>query len=85
MRTLSDRLHALVLARWPADADQECRELAAENEYWSLGLARDGLVFRPDFPHAMTPCEEPVTVGWQALAPFLDAEGRAGLARLREG
>lgn len=81
---LSEGLHALVLDRWPADADQECRELAEENDYWSLGLARDGLVFRPDFPHAMTPCEEPITVEWQALAPHLDADGRTGLARLRE-
>jgi hypothetical protein len=84
--TLPERLHALVLARWPADADadEECRDLAEHNDYWSLGLARDGLVFRPDFPHAMTPCEEPVTVEWQVLAPFLDAEGKSGLARLRE-
>ena len=80
---LPDPLRALVLARW-SDAEPECREAAGENEYWSLGLARDGLVFRPDFPHALTACEEPVTVEWQALTPFLDAEGKAGLARLRE-
>lgn len=80
--TLPDSLRALVLARWPGDVE-ECREYAAEAEYWSLGLGADGLAFRPDFPHALTPCEEAVTVEWDALAPFLDADGRAGLARLR--
>lgn len=82
--TLAEPLRALVVARWPADAEEDCRELAEDTEYWSLGLARDGLVFRPDFPHVATACEEPVTVEWSALAPFLDKEGEEGLARLRE-
>jgi hypothetical protein len=82
--TLDPRLRALVVARWPTDAEADCRELAATTEYWSLGLAREGLVFRPDFPHVATACEEPVTVEWTALAPFLDKDGRAGLARLRD-
>ena len=82
---ISEPLRALAVARWPADAEEECRQLAEETEYWSLGLAEEGLIFRPDFPQVATACEEPVTVEWQALAPFLDAEGRAGLARLRGG
>lgn len=79
------RLRDLVIARWPAGGDEQCRDLAAESDYWYLGLSRDGIVFTPDMPHAATPCEEPVTVDWRALAPFLDAEGKAGLARLRGG
>ena len=82
---ISPALRALAVARWPTDAEEECRQIAEETEYWSLGLAREGLVFRPDFPHVATACEEPVTVEWEALKPFLDAEGRAGLARLRGG
>ncbi len=81
--TIREALRGLVVARWPAEAEADCRELAAETEYWSLGLAREGLVFRPDFPHVATACEEPVTVEWSALEPFLDEEGRGGLARLR--
>lgn len=81
--TLAAPLRALVMARWPADADPECREYVADADYWTLGLARDGVVFQPDLPHVATPCEERITVEWNALAPFLDAEGKAGLARLR--
>ena len=81
---IADALRELVMARWPADA-ADCAEFVADTEFWSLGLARDGLVFQPDLPHAATPCEERVTVEWPALAPFLDAEGKDGLARLRGG
>lgn len=80
---IPDALRGLVVARWPEDTAADCGELAAESDYWYLGLARDGLVFTPDMPHAATPCEEPITLEWQALSPFLDADGRAGLARLR--
>ena len=81
--TLAEAVRDLVVARWPADAEADCRELAATTDYWTLGLARGGLVFRPDFPHVATACEEPVTLEWEALSPFLDAEGKAGLARLK--
>ncbi len=82
---LAEGLRELIVARWPADAEADCRDLAVDADYWSLGLARDGLVFRPDFPHVATACEEAITVEWDALAPFLDSDGRAGLARLRGG
>jgi hypothetical protein len=82
---LPEALLAAVLARWPADAEPDCREIVGEGRTWMLGLARDGLVFQPDLPHIAMACAERVTVGWQELAPFLDAEGRAGLAQLRGG
>jgi hypothetical protein len=82
---IAEGLRGLIIARWPRDADAECAVYAEEADYWSLGLARGGIVFQPDLPHAATPCEERITVEWQALAPFLDADGRAGLARLRGG
>src|SRR5690606_35349515 len=78
---LPEALREQILARWPAET-AECREYAETAEYWSLGLARDGLIFRPDFPHALTPCEEPITLDWDTLAPFLNERGRAGQARL---
>lgn len=77
-------LRALVFARWPAsDSIAECRELFQDAQYWSVGLRFAGLVFRPDFPHAATPCEESILIGWQSLAPFLDEQGRDGVDRLR--
>jgi hypothetical protein len=79
---IADGLRALVLARWPADSG-DCRASAEDAQFWSLGLAREGLAFTPDLPHVATACEETVTLDWAALEPFLDAEGRAGVARLR--
>ncbi len=78
-------LRAMAMAKWPSDEDlEECREYAAEVDYWRLELARDGIVFTPDFPHALTACEEAALLTWSELTPFLDAEGRAGVARLRD-
>jgi hypothetical protein len=81
--SIPEALRKLVMARWPKDSEAECREAAAESDFWSIALKHTGLAFSPDFPHVLTACEEPVTVEWAALAPFLDAEGKAGLARLR--
>jgi hypothetical protein len=66
-----------VLARWPA----EMKECIQEAEYtaswdWDLGLHRDGIAFRPDLPHAATPCEEAITVPWDVLAPYLTEAGK---------
>jgi hypothetical protein len=82
-RSLPEGVQKLVMARWPKDSDAECRDAAAESDFWSIGLSHTGLTFSPDFPHVLTACEEPVTVDWAALTPFLDAEGKAGLALLR--
>jgi hypothetical protein len=77
-------LRAMAMAKWPARDDQEeCREVAAANQYWRLALAREGVVFTPSFPHALKACEESALLTWEELAPFLNETGRAGLARLR--
>jgi hypothetical protein len=77
-------LRDLILAKWPQDS-ADCREYVEDTSFWSIGLAKEGLEFRPDLPHVATACVEPVLIDWNALGPFLDAEGRAGLARLRAG
>lgn len=81
---ISDSLRPLIMANWPEDS-AECREYVEDANFWSIGLASEGLAFQPDLPHVATPCVVPVLVDWNALGPFLDAEGKAGLARLREG
>jgi hypothetical protein len=82
---LPEALRTAIIARWTsAEELPECRELFEGAEYWTLGLDYGGLLFRPDFPHVATACEETVLLEWEALTPFLDDEGRAGLARLRQ-
>jgi len=67
-----------------SEAEGECGELAEDASYWSLGLRQDGMLFWPDLPHVATACEEAILLSWDQMQSFLDAEGRAGLARLRE-
>lgn len=82
LRRMPAGLRSLIMRRWPTDADPECREWAQEADYWSLGLAREGLIFSPSLPYVATACVTPIVVEWSALAPLLNDKGRAGLARL---
>ena len=93
--TVRPALREIVLSRDPTDElpvtegledqpyPEDCLELARDEEFWILGLSRSGMLFVPTVPHVATPCAETFTVPWDALAPFLNAEGREGLARLR--
>lgn len=76
-------LRDLVMTHWPhdPDGDSECRDFVSDFEYWSVGIDPDGLGFQPDVPHVATACGEYVTVGWDELAPFLNAAGKAIRAR----
>jgi hypothetical protein len=57
----------------------------AEQQYWRLELREQGIAFTPDLPRVVMACGDTTLLTWQALAPFLEAEGQAGLARLRGG
>lgn len=74
-------LRAMVRAR-DKDAEPDCVEATAEQEYWDVGLARAGLTFTPSLPHVLAPCQNSVLVPWAALAPHLTAAGRAARASL---
>ena len=65
--------------------EAECREAAREQEFWTFGLSREGMLFVPSLPHVIAACQATYTVPWTDLAPFLNQAGRAGLARLRGG
>ena len=73
-------LRDIVMAHYPADQEQECREAVGEEEFWNVGMVDGGLGFIPSVAHAMTPCRETVVVGWDEVAPFLSAEGREARA-----
>ena len=65
--------------------DAECRDVARDQEFWTFGLSRDGMLFVPSLPHVAAACQATYTVPWSELKPFLNETGRAGLARLRGG
>ena len=90
-------LRRLIVAHEPSDAfpaeegaeaepyEPDCRELAREEEFWTFGLGREGMLFVPSVPHVAAVCMTTFTVPWTELEPLLSDEGRAGLARLRGG
>lgn len=81
---LSAEFRAVIMRRWPKEADNEdCREAAAQEANWSIGMERTGLIFTPWMAHAMKPCEEPVLVRFDVLQPFLSGAGKAGVASLQ--
>lgn len=93
--TVNDTLRKRILARWPADelpenpseedlqANSECMEIVATQEFWSVGLVQEGLLFAPQLARVVMACGATVTVPWADLEPYLSDEGRAGLAALR--
>ena len=69
----------------PGPLDAECLEVAEEQEFWTFGFRREGMIFVPSVPHVATPCMGTFIVPWSELVPYLSAEGRAGVARLNGG
>lgn len=71
-------LHRLLVRR----SEPDCREALEGAGFWDVGLEHAGLTFQPELGHADQACADPVSVPWSALAPYLDAAGRAGRASL---
>jgi hypothetical protein len=63
--------------------EAECRDAARDQEFWTFGLSREGMLFVPSLPHVAAACQATYTVPWAEVEPFLNDAGRAGLARLR--
>jgi hypothetical protein len=83
-RELAAKLRALVLRRYPS-GDAECRNPVRDNAYWGAALTASGLSYTPQLPHVVAACAETAKLSWRALAPFLSAEGKAGLRRIING
>jgi hypothetical protein len=71
------------LRRGADDDATTCHEAIVGTEYWTIGLARTGLVFSPDLAHVIRACGEDFPVTFARLAPWLNAQGRAGAASLQ--
>ena len=80
-RELAPKLRTLVLLKSPR-SDAECRDVVRQNNSWGIGLTAFGLAFTPQLPHAVAACADTTKLGWNALAPFLSAMGKAGVRRI---
>ena len=73
---LSEALVDKVQANWPHAAGSECPSAVRTQMGWTLGLAKDGVVFVPQLPHVIFACTDAITVPWDELAPFLSDAGQ---------
>ncbi len=64
-------------------ADEECRDVVARADYWTLGLSDKGLLFSPSLPHVAQACVDDAEVPFAKLARFLSPAGKAAVAKLR--
>jgi hypothetical protein len=82
--SLKGPLLAAVITAHPGSADNdECAETIRSTTDWSLELKVDGIAFTPDLPRVVMACGDEVMLSWNALAPFLGAEGKREVAALR--
>jgi hypothetical protein len=83
-KTLEPAFRTFILANWHPPADSaECEGVVRDQDYWNVGLRRDGLVFTPLLPHVVQACGEEFTIGFDRLRPWLTPEGAANIDALR--
>lgn len=82
IKTLEPALTAVILAGWRPD-DEGCEASVRTQEFWTIGLTRDSLIFAPDLAHVAQACGEEFRVTFERLRPFLTEEGAANLRALR--
>lgn len=82
-RQITEALRNLVVTRFAFDGDAECREVVGQATYWDITLTPSGMAFEPSLPHVAQACGDVVTLSFAELAPFLSAEGKAGVARMQ--
>lgn len=70
-----------ILSGWRADPP-ECDDVVRSDEYWNIGLARDGLIFAPDLPHVAQFCTEEFTIAFERLRPYLSDLGARSVRAL---
>jgi hypothetical protein len=82
IRMLGPALRDAILAGWSHPVD--CDEIVRNEEFWTIGLTREGLVFSPDLPHAAQACGDEFRLPMARLRPFLTEEGAENLRALQE-
>ena len=79
--TLRPNIRKAILAKWRAE-DEDCQQIVEETVFWDIGLSRSGFIFTPSLPHAAQACTESFPMNFSQLRPFLNAEGKLGIAAL---
>ena len=78
IKMLRPALRAIILAGWHADPE-DCADAIRDEDFWTIGLSRRGLVFSPLLAHVVQACEEDFTIPFARLRPFLTPAGAQAL------
>ena len=81
LTTVKPALRDLILAGWNAE-DAECTDVVRDQDYWTVGLTRGGMVFSPQLPHVVQACGAEFTIPYARLRPFLTDQGAANIRAL---
>lgn len=77
--TLPGRLKNFIVASYkkerPHEADKDCVDSVVTGEFFRTYPSAVGMVFEPEFPHVIQACEDPVTIPWKQMQPFLTPKG----------
>lgn len=83
-KTLEPAFRSFILTDWHPGADMaECDEVVRSQDYWNVGLTRNGFVFTPQLAHVVQACAEEITIDFDRIRPWLTAEGAAKVTALR--
>lgn len=83
-RTLEPDFRTFILTGWHAEADAaECGEVVSSQDFWNVGLTRDGFVFSPSLPHVVQACSENVVVDFDRIQPWLTPQAVEQVRALR--
>jgi len=71
---------AMIIRAFPTD-DPDCKEAIQTADDWSARLTAQGVAFTPSLPHVVAACADDAVIPFAKLAPYLNADGKALVAR----
>lgn len=81
LKSLAPAFRSFILTGWRGEND--CDEVVRGTEFWTIGLARDGLIFTPSVPYVVRLCHDEFTIRFDRLTPWLSTQAQAYVAALR--
>jgi hypothetical protein len=83
-KTLEPAFRTFILTDWHPDADAaECDEVVRSQDFWNVGLTREGFVFSPSLPHVVQACGDNFFVDFDRIQPWLTPQAAEQVRALR--
>ena len=80
--TLRPEFRERILAGWRSEVP-DCEEAIRSQEFWDVGITRQGFVFTPSLPHVIQACGEEFRLSFEGARDLLTPEGAAAVQAIR--